>query len=55
VTGLDSGHGPSPVVFPPFPVRVLCENVGSAGDGSTGDALLPDPGFSVQRFYWRVF
>jgi hypothetical protein len=47
VTGLDSSHGPSLVEFPPSPVRVLCENAGSAGDGSSGDALSLDPGFSV--------
>jgi hypothetical protein len=55
VTGLDSGHGPSLVVFPPSPVRGLCKNARSAGDGSTGGALLPDPGFFEQRFYRRVF
>jgi hypothetical protein len=48
VTGLDSGLGPSLVEFPPSLVRVLGVNAGSAGDGSTqGDALLPDPGFSI--------
>jgi hypothetical protein len=47
VTGLDFGHGPSSVEFPPSLVRVLCKNAGSTGDGSTGDALLPDLGFSI--------
>ena len=48
VTGLDSGHGSSPVEFLPSPVQVLGENLGFAGDGSTqGDALLLDPDFSV--------